>query len=871
VTRLLRIKFEKPWGDIMSSKLFISYSHLDEEYINDFIKHIAPLKQNGFVSEWYDRKIVGGENFQGVIENNLEDADIICLFISANFLSSNACVNEKERTFLLIKTHGTSVVPIILSDCGWLDDKDVSMVLALPSDGKTISSYADSNKGWKDVYDGLKRVIERKNKEKSSNNTVGFQNFLNDAEMLKSAHSQKTVVKLDDIFVFPNLSKINYDDEKEDSLSSEEQLINEFFNLKKILIAGEDQSGKTALCKIVYSKLRSRSFFPVYIIDKTLKFDGLIRNRIEAAFKEQYENISLSDVDISRIIIIIDGFHFASSSRKQKILKDMEMYIYQILIVDDIFALNINDESLTKNYYRYRIDQFGPVLRDLLIRKWILLTDDKTSPVCRDNDFYKKIDKSTELIDTSLGKIMGKGIMPSYPVFILSILSSYETFEKPLDQEITSQGYCYQTLIYICLRKQGVKNDEIDIYINFLSVLAYHFFSNDISELSENEFDLFLENYNNKYYLPIPINTILTNLQSHRMLIKTSLGNYRFFYPYLYYYFVAKYLSDHLVEKKDDISHIIENLHKDENAYITVFISHHTKNYNLLDEIILNAMMLFERYKEATLSKDELSFFDTEIDNIAKAALPKHTSSEIERKRHLELEEQQENEIVERQDKPSDNESAEDEFSESLRRSIRTVEVMGIITKNRIGSLERQKLEEILTEAINVNLRILSSFFDIIKEKNEQIEIIKYISGQLQNMMDEKKQAIPKEKLEKEAKKMFWNLNFGVIIGMVTKTIRSIGSDKLQNIIESICNKNKTSVHLLIKYGVFMWYGKNLQIDKLIREIKDIDFSLTANEVLKYLIVYHCILHNIDSSDKKKIESQFGVSSKELIKIEAKK
>ena len=832
---------------------------------------MAPLRQNGLISEWYDRKIIGGQGFQNEITKNIETADIICLFISANFLSSYPCIEEKDQAFRLRKTHGITVVPIILSECGWLDVKDISQRLALPTDGKPISQYEDKSKGWKDVYDGLKRVIEKKNKEKTAISTVSFQKFLDDAEMLKSAHSQKTVVQLSDIFVFPNLSKINYEDEKENTLPSEEIFFDEFIKLEKILIAGETQSGKTTLCKNLYSKLRSRNLFPVYVFDKTLKFDGLISNRIETAFNEQYENITFSDIDSDKIVIMIDGFHFASTQKKHKILKDIEKYIFQVIIVDDIFALNINDENITKSYYRYRIDQFGPTLRDKLIRKWILLTDDKSSGIYCENEFYKKIDNATELVNNGLGKIISKGIMPSYPVFILSILSSHETFEKPLDQEITSQGYCYQALIYICLRKQGVKNDEIDIYINFLSVFAYHFFSNNISELSEDEFEVFLRSYNEKYYLPIQIDTLLANLQAHRMLIKTSLGNFRFFYPYLYYYFVAKYLSDHLAEKKEDISHIVENLHKDENAYITVFISHHTKNNNLLDEIILNAMMLFENYSETALSKTELSFFDTELDNVAKAALPKRTSPEIERKKQLEMQEKQEKEAMESQNKADKTDIDEDIYSDNLRRSIRTVEVMGIITKNRIGSLEKQKLEEILTGAINVNLRILSSFFDTIKDKNEQQEIIKYISSQLQIITSEKIQDISDERLEKEAKKIFWNLNFGAILGIIVKTITSIGSDKLQNIIEGICDKQHTSVHLLIKHGVFMWYGKTIKVEKILKEIKDVDFSLTANEILKYLIVYHCMLHNIDSDDKNRLQHKFGISSKALLKIESKK
>jgi hypothetical protein len=68
-------------------KIFISYSHRDETHIEEFRKHLQPLKDSGLVEEWYDRRILAGEDYEKEINNNLEDADIICLFISANFLS----------------------------------------------------------------------------------------------------------------------------------------------------------------------------------------------------------------------------------------------------------------------------------------------------------------------------------------------------------------------------------------------------------------------------------------------------------------------------------------------------------------------------------------------------------------------------------------------------------------------------------------------------------------------------------------------------------------------------------------------------------------------------------------------------------------
>jgi len=314
----------------------------------------------------------------------------------------------------------------------------------------------------------------------------------------------------------------------------------------------------------------------------------------------------------------------------------------------------------------------------------------------------------------------------------------------------------------------------------------------------------------------------------------------------------------------------VANLHKDENAYITIFLCHHTKNDFLLDEIVLNAMMHFDGYKETTLAKSDLLFFDTELDNVARASLPKNISPEVERRKKLEYQEEKEREIITSQNVSPKNNN-EDIYSTTLRRSIRTVEVMGIIAKNRMSSLGLKRLEEILTEAINVNLRILSSFFDLIKDKNEQQEIVKYISGILEKIKKDGNPDVSNEKLEKEAKKIFWNLNFGVIIGLIYKSIKSIGSDKLKNIIEKICDKKKTPVHLLIKHGVFMWYDKNINVERIIKDIKEVDFSLTANEVLKYLIVYHCILHNIGFKEKSRIQSNFSISSKSLLNIEAKK
>jgi len=155
-TRLIRLKSAFPEENTIEQnvklKLFISYSHQDnlpnKQHIEEFKKHLAPLKSNGLIEEWYDCEVLPGEDFKKKIDNNLENADIICLFVSADFLNSQSCADEKKKAMELSKSKGVPVVPIILSQCGWLDDKAISKPLALPNDGKPVSDFENKDHAW---------------------------------------------------------------------------------------------------------------------------------------------------------------------------------------------------------------------------------------------------------------------------------------------------------------------------------------------------------------------------------------------------------------------------------------------------------------------------------------------------------------------------------------------------------------------------------------------------------------------------------------------------------------------------------------------------------------------------------------------------
>ena len=96
------------------------------------------------------------------------------------------------------------------------------------------------------------------------------------------------------------------------------------------------------------------------------------------------------------------------------------------------------------------------------------------------------------------------------------------------------------------------------------------------------------------------------------------------------------------------------------------------------------------------MTKGEIRFFDEKAHIIVEAVLPPaNISPEKKRMEKLNIQddlEQSQEDIDE-----------EDSIVKELRRAIKTVEVMGCIIKNRAGSLEKVRLEDIFVEAMKVH------------------------------------------------------------------------------------------------------------------------------------------------------------------------
>ena len=141
-------------------RLFVSYSHADESFKGDLLRHLEPLKKLGLIDTWHDRQIKAGDDWDRKISLNLEQAHIILLLVSIDFINSSYCYDIELEQALELEGQGkTRVIPVILRSCMWRNTP-FAKLQALPKDAKAVALWGDRDDALLDIAEGVRKVAE---------------------------------------------------------------------------------------------------------------------------------------------------------------------------------------------------------------------------------------------------------------------------------------------------------------------------------------------------------------------------------------------------------------------------------------------------------------------------------------------------------------------------------------------------------------------------------------------------------------------------------------------------------------------------------------------------------------------------------------
>ena len=248
------------------------------------------------------------------------------------------------------------------------------------------------------------------------------------------------------------------------------------------IILGAESAGKTAILKYFFIKFYEKNYYPIYITsDKITGVDiEKFKRIVSKEFKLQYDELdeTFENVDYKKIIILIDEFHnFTNTKAKVTLLRNLQKLFNKIIITGNELMIfesfkDKNDKTIEPyaNFEWYLIKEFNPSLRAQLIKNWYRLGREYMDREER-NDFFRKVDNAKNNIDA----IVGKNLVPSFPVYMLAILQGLETGESNTTAN-KQHAYYYELLITNSLKRVLSDKEDIGFYMTLGKEYFYFLF-----------------------------------------------------------------------------------------------------------------------------------------------------------------------------------------------------------------------------------------------------------------------------------------------------------------------------------------------------------------------------------------------------------
>src|ERR1043166_1912842 len=148
--------------------IFLSYAHEDEDLMHRVRQQLVIYDRQKKIVKWWDRKITPGASLHHEINEHLQQADIILLFISPSFFDSDYCYDvEMQQALRQHEEQRSVVIPVIVRPCEWASSP-LGSLLALPTDGRPLPKWPNRDEGAKNVADGVMRAVAELHKQQAT-------------------------------------------------------------------------------------------------------------------------------------------------------------------------------------------------------------------------------------------------------------------------------------------------------------------------------------------------------------------------------------------------------------------------------------------------------------------------------------------------------------------------------------------------------------------------------------------------------------------------------------------------------------------------------------------------------------------------------
>ena len=641
------------------------------------------------------------------------------------------------------------------------------------------------------------------------------------------SHPAKKDLTLRDIYVFPDLQPLtDLSGDKVYIYKDADDLLGELISGHVYILQGENQSGRTSLLKMYAMHLYEKGIYPLFLYGEDIK-ESYVDRLCRQAYKDQYANNALSSynkyemLEKEKRILLIDNIDksklntYGKNELYKTLLRSYDCIIVTSKDVTDIATL-IDQNNSDSPYIQYHIEPLGYKKRNALIDKWYHIGQDMaTYP-------NEMVADQIKLIFNQVTEILGKELMPAYPIFILPLLQTQQLVQEyntPLQS--TSYATLYEILLKGALDKSGFIQSDYDGIIRFLSYVAYHMHQHRTKFFSEcaniatpigfyDEYDEYVKSYN----LREGKETILKKLTS---LIAREVDNtvYEFSYKYIYFYLVARYIAENLDsdDGKQEVIDLRDTLHKEESANILVFLAYLDKHKVLLDELQFATLLPFDDVPEATLRPNDILFEKLQhlISSIKDNILQMNVNCKQERNRQLNEADKQNRQIKVVQQSgnamiPTEEDLERDPILRDMNNTYRITSIIGQVVKNQRDTVAKDTLISLIEDTYRANFRFINYMADMLSRDKDEI-----INGFIAN--NPKAQTMKYAEIEKRIGTLLQQLLLKMTYATFTHLSVSIGTGGIDKYYDEVASKIDSPAADIISFTIKSYYAPMKQYE----------------------------------------------------------
>lgn len=632
-------------------------------------------------------------------------------------------------------------------------------------------------------------------------------------------HPRKDPLLLDDIYVYPDLEPLNgtVDDDRVYTYIDSKEIFSYNEATKVIILEGESQCGKTALLKMLISQCYHRSIYPILLHGKDIKKVN-IKPLLNRAYDNQYDKSKKKfqeyyTIERSKRIVFIDNMDKSSlnkSGMKELISSLLNVYDKVIITTSeniDIRGLLSTADNMDVIYYS--VHSLGYVKRNLLIERWIMLGSDIYTI---DNN---KLAEAVKTTYDQVANILGKQLLPSNPIFLLTLLQNIDTGINTFDVSPTSYAALYQSLLFASLIRSGVQQGKLDGYSMFLSELSYEMYKKNVSSFAECDmkdavnYNDFYAEYSKERIVVATKETFLDKLKESAIIKEQEDKVYQFSYKYLFFYLTALKLSRiiNTEEGEREVKELCNSLHKENNANILLFLAYLDNSDILLTEIKFISWLPFEKLDPITLNTDDKLYnrLADLVNSFKEDVLKEGVDCRKERYKRLAAHDKEDMAIRKASSAEALPDNEEYEQNQDLidfRNSLFVTQIMGQIVKNQRDTLRKDELMGLIEDAYNTTFRSLSFITKIIEDDRKSFveEITKnpnLIKGTNEKKIQERLNRLLQMVLMKFCLFSFARLSLSV----------GTSGTGMPDIYEKVAEKIGTPAAAIISFTINTYYG----------------------------------------------------------------